>query len=198
MYALKYVAVAALAFTFTGLAVMPANADTPAAPQTQPVTASVIGGNLTASLSGLANPLSVTLNGGTSLSATSPASSPWTLVDARGTGAAWGLSVSGTDFVSAAGDTDSTARTMPIGDLSITPGTISSLSGASVLPTAGTLQVSTTSQVLVTASANAMGTFSFTPDFTLLVAGSAYRSNFVHGTSGAVNAYTSTLTFTIA
>jgi hypothetical protein len=199
MRALSLTAVAVATIALTGLVALPAHADVqPNQPQTQPVSASVIGGGLSAAISGPTNPLTVTLDGSRSLSATSPAGSLWTIVDARGTGAAWGLSVSGTDFVSAAGDTDKVERTLPIGDLSISPGTITSVAGSSVLPTAGSLAISGTSQVLVTAAADAKGSFTFTPDFGLNVAGTAYRSNFTNGTSGAVNLYESTLTFTIA
>lgn len=199
MFALKYCAAAVFALGLTVAAAAPAFADaTPGSPQTQPVTASVIGGNLTASVSGPASPLTVTLDGSPTLSTTSSALSPWKIVDARGSGAPWGLSVSGTDFVSAPGDTDTTARSLPIGDLSISPGTIVSSSGSTVIPTGGTLQISGTSQVLITAAANARGSFTFTPQYALVVAGTAYRSNYTSGSSGAVNLYTSTLTFTIS
>lgn len=199
MRARSIAALAVATIALTGLVAVPAHADVqPGVPQTQPVTASVIGGGLSAVISGPTSPLTVTLDGSPSLSASSPAASLWKIVDARGTGAAWGLSVSGTDFVSAAGDTDTVARTLPIGDLSIAPGAITSVTGSTVIPTAGSLAISGTSQVLVTAAADAKGSFTFTPDFGLHVAGTAYRSNFVTGTSGAVNLYESTLTFTIA
>lgn len=196
----KYCAAVVAAVTLVGLTALPAHADsTPAsAPQTTPVTATVIGGGLSASVTGPASALSVALNGTTAQIATSSSVSPWTIVDARGTGAPWGISVSGTDFISAAGDTETVQRVMPISALSITPGSVTATSGSTVVPTGSVLALTNTPQVLVTAAADAKGSFSLEPKYTLTVPGSAYRSNYTSGTSGAMNAYTTTLTFTIA
>jgi hypothetical protein len=53
-------------------------------------------------------------------------------------------------------------------------------------------------QVLVAATGAYKGTFTLTPSFALTVPANAFRSNFTTGTSGTVNPYVSTITFTIA
>ena len=163
----------------------------------QPVSSSVLGGTLSATVAG-ATLSTVTLNGGTTATSTGD-STQWSLIDARGTGAAWGLTVSGTDFTSLPGTTDVTARTLPITDLTITPGAITAGTGSDTAPTGTPVAVGTaTSQTLITSTGNSKGTFTLTPAFSLSIPANAYRSNFTTGSSGAVNPYIATLTFTIS
>ena len=178
-------------------AVLLAVAAVPAYAANDPVSATVTAGGLTAQVTG-ATLSSVALDGTSVKHATGPASGIWKITDARGTGAAWGLTASGTDFTSAAGDTDLTPRTLPVGNLLITPGIISSGAGSDAAPQGTPITVSSQPQVIVSATGNFKGTFSLTPNFDLTVPGNAFRSNFVSGTSGAVNPYIATLTLTIA
>lgn len=167
--------------------------------QADTVNSTLSGGSLTTTTS--APTLSaVTLNGTNTQTSTGVAPSAWSVTDARGTGAAWTLSVSATDLTSAAGTVDTKARTIPVSALSITPGTITAGSGADSAAniTASTLALSTTSQALVSAAGPDKGTYSLTPNFSLAIPANAYRSNYsgVVNTS-TVNPYTSTLTYTI-
>lgn len=169
----------------------PAMADT--------TTSTVSGGSLSVTTS--APTLSgVTLDGSNTQTATGTAPSAWTVTDSRGTGAPWTVSVSATDFTSAAGTVETTARTITAGHLTITPGTVTAGSGADPATniTAPALAVSTSSQALVSAAGPDKGTYTLTPTFSLAIPANAYRSNY----SGAVgstslNPYTSTLTYTI-
>jgi hypothetical protein len=73
-----------------------------------------------------------------------------TVSDTRGTEAGWTLSVSGTDFVG-----QTTGRTIPIGNLTLTPGAVQVVAGdANPLPTVNTLTMSTAPQVLMVAAAD--------------------------------------------
>lgn len=184
------IAVAATA-ALCALSVSPAFADN------DPISATVTAGGLSAQVSG-ANLSTVALDGATVKHSTGPALGIWTITDARGSGAPWGLTVSGTDFTSQAGDTDLTPRTLPIGNLLITPGAVASGTGSDTAPQSTPVNVSSQAQVLVTATGNFKGSFTFTPNFDLTVPVNAYRSNFVSGTSGAVNPYIATITVTIA
>lgn len=172
-------------------------AASPAYADNEPVSTSVTAGGLSAAVSG-ATLSSVAIDGTTAKHSTGLASSTWSITDARGSGAAWGLTVSGTNFTSAAGDTDLTARTLPVGNLVVTAGTVTSGGGADTAPSGGVVTMSGTAQVLVAATGDYKGTFTLTPSFDLLVPANAFRSNFVSGTTGAINPYISTLTFTIA
>ena len=92
---------------------------------TDDIESTVTGGSLTAT--GLAPTMSgVTLNGTRTQESTGE-SAEWTITDARGSGAGWSLSASATDFKSAAGSPDTTARTLPVGNLTITPGTVAAV-----------------------------------------------------------------------
>lgn len=184
--------IATAAAVFLGVALSPANAI-----DNENVSASVTGGGLTAAVSG-ASLSSVALGSASTQIASGITSRVWTITDARGSGAAWGLTASGTDFISAAGTVDSTPRTLPIGNLVITPGIVASAGGADTAPLTSPVTMSGQPQVLVTAPGDYKGTFSLTPTFALTVPANAFRSNFAEGTSGTVNPYVSTITFTIA
>lgn len=141
----------------------------------------------------------VTLNGTSTQFSTGTAAS-WSITDARGTGAAWAVSVSATVPTSAAGTTETTARTVPVSGLTITPGTITASGGADPATgmTAPALNLSTSSQTLISAAATSKGNYTLTPAFSLAFPANAFRSNFTTGSSGAQNPYTSTITYTIA
>lgn len=162
------------------------------------VGSTVTGGTLTASTAG-ATLSGVTLNGSNTQTATG-SSTEWTITDARGTGADWALSASATVFTSAAGSTELTARTIAVTNLTITPGTITAGTGADTAPTAGAVAIATagTAQALISATGPTKGTYTLTPTFSLAIPANAFRSNYTTGSSGALNPYTSTITYTIA
>lgn len=187
----KSVASAAAVAVLVAVSVGPAYADN------DPISATVTAGGLTAQVTG-ATLSSVALDGSAAKHSTGTASGVWTITDARGSGAPWGLTVSGTDFTSAPGDTDKTPRTLPIGDLMLVPGTVTSGGGSDSAPQGTTVNVSSQPQVIVAATGGYKGTFTLTPNFDLTVPGNAFRSNFATGTSGVVNPYIATLTLTIS
>lgn len=163
-------------------------------------TSTVSGGTLSFVTSGVSLS-AVTLNGGASAqSATGTASSGWSITDPRGTGAQWALSVTATAPTSAGGSIEQTARVIPVGNLTITPGTISAGadSDATTNITAAALAMTGASQVLVSSSGSNKGTYTFTPSFSLKIPANAFRSNYAGAVgASALNAYTSTLTYTI-
>ncbi len=168
----------------------------PALAEGNDVSAIVEGGALSQVAAG-ATLSGIVLDGQTVQHATG-GTTKWTLTDARGTGAVWAMNASATDFVSEAGTSDKSARTIPASNLLLTPGDITATSGSDAAPTATALTLSTTAQTLISAGADTKGTFSLTPTFNLSVPVNAYRSNFsgVIGDS-TVNPYVSTITFTI-
>jgi hypothetical protein len=182
-----------------GTCMVLAVAATPAMADTGSVDSTVSGGTLTATTSG-ATLSGVTLDGSSTQTATGTASSQWGITDARGTGAPWTLSVAATDFTSAAGTVETTARTISAGRLTITPGTVTAGTGTDSATniTADPVTASTTAQAMVSAAGPDKGTYTLTPSFSLAVPANAYRSNY-SGTVGssALNPYTSTLTYTI-
>lgn len=164
------------------------------------VESTVSGANLTVTTFG-ATLAGVTLNGTTQTTAAAASSSAWSIKDARGTGAAWAVSVTATTPTSAAGSTETTARTIAVGNVKMTTGTVTA--GADSDPitniTGSTaLAMSTTAQTLISSSGTNKGTYSVTPSYTLTVPANAFRSNYAVGSSGALNPYISTLTYTIA
>ncbi|MEW1808869.1 WxL domain-containing protein [Pseudarthrobacter sp. NPDC080039] len=169
----------------------PASADT--------VNSTVSGASLSATTAAPALS-AVTLNG-TSTQTSTGTSTQWSLTDARGTGAAWTLSASATDFTSAAGTVETAVRTITAPNLTITPGTVTAAAGADPATgiTAPALVMSTTSQALVSAPVTHKGTYDLTPSFSLAIPANAYRSNYSGAVgSTALNPYTSTITYTIA
>ena len=162
------------------------------------VESTVTGGNLTATTAG-ATLAGVTLNGFDQV--VTGDSTQWTITDARGTGAAWTLQASATTLTSKAGTAELTARTIPVGNLSITPGTVTAGTGSDAATNidAPLLPLSTLEQDLVSAPSPSKGSYTLTPTFSLTIPANAYRSNY----SAAIGStplipYISTITFTIA
>ncbi len=164
------------------------------------VNSAVSGASLTATTYGAAL-TSITLNGDNRTS-TGTSSSAWSFEDARGTGAAWTIAVTGTAATSAAGTVETVARTIAVGALSITVGTITAGAGADAVSTTLTgqtaLAMTTSAQTVIASTGNNKGTYAATPTYSLAIRANAFRSNYTTGSSGALNAYTSTLTYTIA
>lgn len=171
-------------------AVTPAMADV--------VDSTVSGGALTVT-SAAPTMSGVTLDGKTTQTSTGT-SAAWSITDARGTGAAWAVSASATDFTSAIGSADLVVRTIAVAGLTITPGTITAGTGADSATsiTGSTLTMSTTDQALISATGPNKGTYSVAPSFSLDIPANAYRSNYITGSTGAMNPYTSTITYTMA
>ena len=156
------------------------------------------GGSLTATTVG-ATLTEVRLNG-TSTQYATGTSTQWTITDARGTGAAWTLSVSATVPTSAAGTVEQIARTLPIGNLTITPGPLTADTGADPVGsiTAPALTLSGSTQTLVSTKGPNKGIYTLTPKFSLAVPANAYRSNWSDAIDDSnLNPYISTLTVTI-
>jgi hypothetical protein len=159
------------------------------------------GGALTVTTSG-ATLTGVLLDGADKV-ATGTSSSPWSISDARGTGANWSLSVTASAPISAAGSelSESTVRTLPVGGLTITPGLVVASSGADAVLgiSAPALAMSGSAQALVSAVGSHMGTYTLNLSYSLAVPANSYRSNYVGAVgSAALNPYVSTLTYTFA
>lgn len=140
----------------------------------------------------------VRLNG-TSTQYSTGTSTQWSITDTRSNGAPWTLSVSATTPTSTAGTVDLEARTLPVGNLVLTPGPITTSTGQPSGITAEPLALSTSPQALLSSRTPGRGSYVLTPSFSLAVPANAYRSNF----SGAVAAssltpFVSVLTITIA
>ncbi|MDH6237637.1 WxL domain-containing protein [Cryobacterium sp. CG_9.6] len=177
-----------------GLVVSPASADIP----DDTITVSVTAGLLSASAFAPDAMTDVVLDG-TNTNTSTGTAPEWTVTNARGSDAAWSLSASATDFTSAAGSIDTTARVLDIGNLIITPGTVTAGTGSDDAPTTAPVTMSTTAQALVTSATLGKGSYTLTPTFGLSVPANSFRSNFsgVVGSS-PINPYISTITFTIA
>lgn len=126
----------------------------------------------------------VTLNGVSTQYATG-LSEGWSVSDVRGSGAAWSLTVSATDFVSDPGTVDSVARTLPAAALSVDAGPVTATSGSDPVSgiVAAPLTLSPNAQVFLSSSGYHRGSYVFAPSFSLAVPATAYRANF----SGALN-----------
>ncbi|WP_161498986.1 ice-binding family protein [Cryobacterium aureum] len=166
------------------------------ASSTSPVPAA---GDLTATTAG-ATLSAVTLLGTQPQFATG-VSSQWSIVDARGTGAAWTLSVSATAPTSAAGTVETNERVLPVENLAIAPGAITTgpNTDAATGISAPTLALSAAPQTLIATSGPNRGTYLLTPTYSLMIPANAYRSNY----AGAIDASTmnpnvTVLTFTIS
>lgn len=171
-----------------------------AAPQDTTTGSTVTGGSLTSIVDG-ATLSGVLLDGKTTQTATGPSTTEWSITDARGTGADWALSVTATAPTSLAGTgPDTVDRVLPVGSLTITPGTVSASTGADVVSaiSAPVLTMDGLAQTLVSATGPQKGTYTLTPNFSLVFPANAYRSNYAAAVDGALNPYTSTLTYTIA
>jgi hypothetical protein len=167
------------------------------------VGSTISGGSLTSVQAG-ATLSGVTLDGSNTQVATGVSPTAWTITDARGTGAVWALSVSATVPTSAAGTgPDTVARTIPVANLTITPGTVTAGAGADPVGTGGAgitapaLAMLETPQALVSAGATHKGTYSLTPSFSLAIPANAFRSNLSGAVGSALNPYVTTVTFTI-
>jgi hypothetical protein len=182
-----------------GLAVGPspsASADT----TSDTISSAILGGALSAVVSAPTQMSPVILDG-RSNRASIGRPDVWTITNARGSSAAWSLSVSATDFISAPGTLDTVERTVAVKNLTITPGIVTAHTseGADTAPTTEPVTVSGLPQALVWTSTLGKGTFTLTPEFSLNVPLNAYRSNFSGGIDGSVvNPFVSILTFTIA
>jgi hypothetical protein len=184
-----------------GLAALVTGVAAPGAAWADTVESTVSGSNLTVTTSG-ATLSGVTLNGATQTTPSASSTSAWTIKDSRGTGAVWSVSVSATTPTSAAGTAETTARTIAVSNLkastgTITPGTDSD--SATGITGSTDLALSTSSQTLISATADHKGTYTLTPTYTLSVPANAYRSNWPGAVdTGSLNPYSSTLTYTIA
>jgi hypothetical protein len=187
-----FISVAATTALIVGAVATPALA----VPNEDFVTTSITSGSLTMTAFG-ANLSAVVLDGATDKTATGT-SAEWTITDARGTGADWTVSVSATDFFSAAGSVDTVQRTLAVENLTLTPGTLTATAGSETAPAANILTMSNSVQSLVATGGSAMGVYNLTPSYSLNVPAQTFRSNFV-GTVGdsLISPYISTITFTI-
>jgi hypothetical protein len=186
----KIVSVLAAGAVLLTVGLAPATADT--------LESTVEGGSLTAATFG-ATLSGVTLDGITAKTATGT-TAEWTLADGRGTGSSWTLSVSASDFTSAAGTVETTVRTIPVGALEVLPGTVTATAGSDPATsiTASNLTLSETPQALITAAGPNKGSYNVTPSFSLTVPRNAYRSNYSDEVgSSTLNPYVSTVTYTI-
>lgn len=167
---------------------------------TDTISSAILGGALSAVVSAPTQMTPVILDGhGGHTSVGSP--TEWTITNARGSSAAWSLSVSATDFVSTAGTLDTQERTVAVENLTITPGIVTARTseGADTAPTTEPVSVSGQPQALVWTTTLGKGTFTLTPEFSLSVPLNAYRSNFSDTIDGSpLNPFVSVLTFTIA
>ncbi len=167
------------------------------------LSGAVAGGSLSFENSAVVNPLvlgegPLILDGKNVRKATGAAASAWTVTDARGTGGAWNLQASATDFTSAAGEVDTEVRTIVVSNLSISTGTVEDGEGSDSPPAAVKInQMNTTSQNLLAVTGSGKGNFSFTPTFELSIPVNAFRSNFKAGSTGDMNPYVSTVTYTL-
>ncbi len=128
------------------------------------------------------------------------ADSAWESTDPRGTGAAWTVSVSSTGLVSAAGTVETTERTVDVGNLVATVGTVTAGTDsdpATGLTKATDLALTGSDQTLLGSAGDHKGTYGYTPAFALTIPANAFRSNWSGevGTS-TLNPYTATLTVT--
>lgn len=182
-----------------GIGFLLATTTIPAFANTNDVSGIVSGGNLSATTSDVLLS-TTTLDGQTVQHATGSPSTSWTITDARGSGAPWTLSVSGTDFTSAAGLIDDIERTIAIDNLTITPGTITASEGSDPATSASAVTLSKTPKALISVTSGGMGSYAYEPEFDLSVPANAFRSNYADtvGPTELVNPYVSTVTYTVA
>jgi hypothetical protein len=154
----------------------------------------VTGGSLALSTPDFAG-LSAVLTGATQTVSTTP-STPWSAVDARGTGAPWSVVASATDLVS----TGSPSRVIPSANLSITTGPVAAgdgadpatgLDGASAASFAAPTGSGQTNVAVLSAPGPHRGAYSFTPRLDVTIPASALPSH-----PGVP--YAATLTITIS
>lgn len=188
----KTLALTALTTVLALGTMMPSNAET--------VTAGVLGGALSLTSSPVVFPN--TALDGTNQTQTAQPAVPWTVLDARGTGAAWTATVSATDFISAAGTVDTTQRSFPASSLTVSVGTPTAGVGSDPITNitgASNLSLSSSAQTLISSSGASKGLYTFSPTFGLTIPANAYRPNYAGNVGvSATNAYVSTLTLTIS
>ncbi|TFD47340.1 hypothetical protein E3T55_15285 [Cryobacterium frigoriphilum] len=197
--ALVLLSVGTLAGTISGSTLV-AHSAAAATDSTDTISVAITGGPLTAVVTAPEAMSAVRLDGVTVQSSVGTASA-WTITNARGSGAAWSLSASATDFISAAGSTDTDARTLPAESLTITPGSVTPFNGgvADAAPQTVPVTMSHQAQALVWSPKLGKGAFALTPTFSLTVPANAYRSNFsADRETSPQNPYVSVLTFTIS
>jgi hypothetical protein len=171
----------------------------PSTANAETVSSTLSGGTLTVTTQPFTF-TAATLTGANTNITASPGTA-WSLVDARGTGAAWTATISSTALTSAAGTTETTARTIEVGQLSMANGTVTAGAGADPISTTITstpVTLSGTAQTYIASSGTNKGTYTFSPTMTLAVPANAYRSNYASGNTGTQNPYTGTLTLTIS
>jgi hypothetical protein len=139
--------------------------------------------------------ISATLTGAAQTIATTPAT-PWSVVDARGTGADWSVVASASDLVS----TGTPNRTIPASNLAITTGTVTAGSGAdavagitgvTALPFTLPTGVGQTNVALLSAVGPHRGSYTYTPRLDVTIPANAQASY-------AGSPYTATVTVTIS
>jgi hypothetical protein len=169
-----------------------------AATSTSEVT--VTGGELSISTSNF-QPKSVTLDG-TNQTLSTSATSAWTAVDARGTGAPWTVAATSTDLVSTL--TSSPNRVIPSSRIAFTTGTVtagagadaaSGITGSTAAPFTNSASAATpTSVTVLDAAGPHRGSYSVTPSLDIQIPANAAPSY----TGAGSTPYTATLTVTIA
>lgn len=157
--------------------------------------AAVAGGSLSISV-GDRTDLTVSSDG-VSVSAAEGAASPWTVIDARGTGQPWAITLSASDFISAPGSAETTPRTVAVSNLSIGSGPIVAGQGSDPAPAPMSIVLSHSSQTFVTSNREAKGNFTFTPVLLFVRPSDFHAPNHTDGESGRTNPYVSTLAVTI-
>jgi hypothetical protein len=183
---------------FAAAAVMLTAGLSPAMAASVDTTSTVTGGALSSTVAG-ATLTGVTLDGSNVQTATG-SSSEWSLVDARGTGAVWALTVTASVPTSAGGSVETVARTIPVGNLSITPGLVTAAAGSDPATgiTAEPMPMTGDAQALVSATVDHKGTYTLTPSFTLAIPANTYRSNYADAVgSSTLVPYVSTITYTL-
>lgn len=188
----KILALAAMVCVLALGAAMPSSAET--------VTAGVVGGALSMTSSPVV--FSNAALDGTNQTVTAQPAVAWSVLDARGTGAAWTTTISATNFVSAAGTVDTTQRTIPASALSVSVGTPTAGVGSDPITNitgASGLTLSTSAQTLISSTGATKGLYTFTPTFSLTIPANTYRPNYAGNVGvSATNAYVSTLTLTVS
>ncbi|OLE22235.1 MAG: hypothetical protein AUG44_25315 [Actinobacteria bacterium 13_1_20CM_3_71_11] len=126
---------------------------------------------------------------------------PWSMVDARGTGAAWSATISATALTTAAGTAETVPRSLAVGTMSMVNGTVTAASGSDPTTnvTSTAITMSGSNQVFLNSTGTNKGTYTFSPTVTIAVPANAYRSNY-SGAVGAspLNPYTATIVVTVS
>lgn len=170
-----------------------------AAPSTRAQT-TIGSGLLTGIVSDVTLP-GATLNGTNQTSSGQP-SVTWEIHDDRTVlGGVWTISASASgNLTSAAGSVETTPRTIAIGNLTFSAGTLTPgvLAGPTTNVSAPVVALSASSQTILSCSGGCTGAYTYSPTFTLTIPANAYRSNYSAAVgSSSLNPYTVTITYTI-